>query len=175
MLTLLSLCFLNSFVSSALYFLVSLFRTTGFVLFILTKNSRTFQGLSRTHFLFFKDSNQCKKEPRLYVFFSSSTTWVILSWKSFCVCSFFFGVLNLNYEVSIEIKGLSSTDCNFQGLSRGVRTLLEQGQKPLKKSLGQNFRQNVCRLIFPCECWGQWLSSTGHQCKLLVRTRVGKS
>ena len=163
--TLLSLCFLNSFVSSALYFLASLLRTTGLVLFFfLTKKSRTFQGLLRTHFLL-----------GLYVFFSSSTTRVILSWRSFCLCTFLFGVLNLNYEVSIEIKGLSSTNCNFQGLSRGVRTLLEQGQKPLKKSLRQNFRQNVCRPIFPCECWGQWLNTTGRQCKLLVRTRVGKS
>ena len=28
-----------------------------------TKNSRNFQGLSRTHFPFFKDSIWCKKEP----------------------------------------------------------------------------------------------------------------
>ena len=30
----------------------------------------------------------------------------------------------LNYKVSIVIKGLSITNCNFQGLSRCVRTLL---------------------------------------------------
>ena len=29
----------------------------------LKKKLRTFQGLSRTHFSFFKDSNQSKKEP----------------------------------------------------------------------------------------------------------------
>ena len=58
-----------------------------------TKNSRTFQGLSRTHFPFFRDSIQWIKEPWVYFFFGSSTTWVILSRRSFCVCSFFFGVL----------------------------------------------------------------------------------
>ena len=31
----------------------------------------------------------------------------------------------LNYKVSIEIQGLSSTDCNFQGLSRCTQTLLK--------------------------------------------------
>ena len=76
-----------------------------------TKNSRTFQGLSRTHFPFFKDSIQCEKEPWVYVFFSSSTTWAILSWRSFCVCS----RLDKN---STEIQGLSGTDYNFQGFSR---------------------------------------------------------
>ena len=50
------------------------------------KKSRTFQGLSRTHFPFFEDSIQCKEEPWVYVFFSSSRTWAILSWRSFCVC-----------------------------------------------------------------------------------------
>ena len=50
------------------------------------KKSRTFKGLSRTHFPFFKDSIQCKEEPWVYVFFSSSRTWAILSWRSFCVC-----------------------------------------------------------------------------------------
>ena len=53
-----------------------------------TKNSRTFQGLSRTHFPFFKDSIQCKKEPQVYVFFSSSKTWATSSSRSFRVCSF---------------------------------------------------------------------------------------
>ena len=43
-----------------------------------------------------------------------STTWAILSWTSFCVCSFSFGL----DKVSTEIQGLSTTDCNFQGLSR---------------------------------------------------------
>ena len=77
---------------------------------------QTIQGLFRTHFPFFKDSIQCKKELWVYSFFSSSTTWVILSRRSFCVCSFFFRV-QLNYKISTEIQGPSVTDCNFQGLS----------------------------------------------------------
>ena len=47
-----------------------------------TKNSRTFQG----PILFFKD--QYEKEPWVHVFSSSSPTWAIVSWRSFCVCSF---------------------------------------------------------------------------------------
>ena len=31
----------------------------------------------------------------------------------------------LNYKVSIEIQGLSSTDCNFQGLSRRLSRLVQ--------------------------------------------------
>ena len=78
--------------------------------------NKQLKDCSRTHFPFFKDSIQCKKEPRVYSFFSSSTTWVILLRRSFCVCSFFFGV-QLNYKISTEIQGPSGTDCNFQGLS----------------------------------------------------------
>ena len=37
--------------------------------------------------------------------------------EGLCVCSFSFAVL-LKLSVSIEIQGLSSADCNFQGLSR---------------------------------------------------------
>ena len=47
-----------------------------------TKNSRTFQG----PILFSKD--QYEKEPWVHVFSSSSTIWAIVSWRSFCVCSF---------------------------------------------------------------------------------------
>ena len=79
-----------------------------------TKTSRTLQGLSRTHFAFFKDSIQCKKEIWVYVFFSSTTTWAILSWRSFILGTWESGL----DKVSTEIQGLSSTDCNFQGLSR---------------------------------------------------------
>ena len=57
------------------------------------------------------------KRPWVYVFFTSSTTWVILSLMSFCVCSFLFGV-HLNYKVSGEFQGLSSSNCNFQGILR---------------------------------------------------------
>ena len=78
--------------------------------------NKQFKDCSRTHFPFFKDSIQCKKEPWVYSFFGSSTTWVILSGGSFCVCSFFFGV-QLNYKISTEIQGPSGTDSNFQGLS----------------------------------------------------------
>ena len=78
-------------------------------LFERKKIQGLFTGLSRTHFPFFKESIQCKKEP--WVLSSSSTTWVILSRRSFCVCSFSFGVL------IYKVKRLSSTDCNFQGLS----------------------------------------------------------
>ena len=56
------------------------------------KNSKTFQGLSRTHFPFSK-AIQSKKEPWLYVFFSSSTTWAILSWRSFLCFLLSFTVL----------------------------------------------------------------------------------
>ena len=31
----------------------------------------------------------------------------------------------LNYKVSIEIQGLSSTDCNFQGLSRRLSRFVQ--------------------------------------------------
>ena len=57
------------------------------------------------------------KRPWVYVFFTSSTTWVILSLMSLCVCSFLFGV-HLNYKVGIEIQGLPSSNCNFPGILR---------------------------------------------------------
>ena len=57
------------------------------------------------------------KESLESIFFVSSTTWVILSQRSFCVCSFSLEFY-LIFQVSIEIQGLSITDCNFQGLSR---------------------------------------------------------
>ena len=85
----------------------------------LDKTSRTFQGLSTTHFPFFKNSIQCRKEPWVYVFFSSTTAWAILSWRSFILGSWESGL----DKVSTEIQGLSSTNCNFQGLSRWVQTL----------------------------------------------------
>ena len=85
-------------------------RSSGFVPFFEQK----LQGLSRTPFAFFKDSIQCKKEIWVYVFFSSTTTWAILSWRSFIL-----GTWESRLDkVSTEIQGLSSTDYNFQGLSR---------------------------------------------------------
>ena len=53
------------------------------------------------------------------VFFGSLTTWTILSWRSFCVCSFYstLGTWESGMdEVSPEIQGLSSTECNVQDL-----------------------------------------------------------
>ena len=85
-----------------------------------TKTSRTLQGLSRTHFAFFKDSIQCKKEIWVYVFFSSTTTWAILSWRSFILGTWESGL----DKVSTEIQGLSSTDYYFQGLSRQVELFI---------------------------------------------------
>ena len=70
-----------------------------------TKNSSTFQGhishFSRTPF-------SAKKGPWVYVFFSSSTTWVILSPRSSCVCSFLFGVLLklLKFKVFPELTAI---------------------------------------------------------------------
>ena len=98
----------------------------------LTINSRTFEGHSRLHFPFFKDSIQCKNEPRVYVFFSSNITWVILSRGSFCVCSFLFRFLLKLYR--IEIEGLSSTDCNFQGLSMPWTVILKLTQRISNKN-----------------------------------------
>ena len=71
-----------------------------------TKTSRTFQGLSRTPF-----SSEKSLES---VFFSSITAWAILSWRSFILGTWEAGL----DKVSTEIQGLSSTDWNFQGLSR---------------------------------------------------------
>ena len=74
---------------------------------------KDFQG----HFSHFWRTPFNAKKSLESVFFSSSTTWVILSQRSFCVCSFLLEFY-LSYKVSIEIQGLSSTNCNFQGLSR---------------------------------------------------------
>ena len=91
-----------------------------------TKNSSPFQGLSRTHFPFFKDSIQCKRGPWVYVFFSSSTTWVILSLRSSCFCSFLFGVLLKLLKLGLKFKVFPAPTAifkEFQGLLRCMRTL----------------------------------------------------
>ena len=69
------------------------------------------------HFSHFWRTPFSAKKSLESVFFSSPTTWVILSQRSFCVCSFSLEFY-LSYKFSIEIQGVSSTDCNFQGLSR---------------------------------------------------------
>ena len=79
--------------------------------------NKKIQGLSRAHFPLFKDSIQCKKQPWVYVFFISSTTWVIYP-KCLSVFAPFSLEFYLNYKVSIEIQELSRTNCNFQGLLR---------------------------------------------------------
>ena len=57
-----------------------------------TKKPSTFQGHSGTYFPFFKDSIQCKKEPWVYVFFSSFPTWAILYFYNFYSLSVFVGL-----------------------------------------------------------------------------------
>ena len=57
----------------------------------------------------------CSTVPRNFVQdCSSTTTWAILSWRSFIL-----GTWESGWDkVGIEIQGLSSTYCNFQRLSR---------------------------------------------------------
>ena len=74
--------------------------------FLNKKNSRTFQGLSGTYF------------PQHEQFYPKGLS-------AFAPFSLEF---YLNYRVSIEIQGLSSTDCNFQGLSRPWMFLLKYCQ-----------------------------------------------
>ena len=83
-----------------------------------TKNSQTFQGLSRTDFPFLKDLIQCKKEPWVCLF------WSFPNMSNFILKVFLHLLLFGTWEsegldkVSTKIRGLFSTDCNFQGLSR---------------------------------------------------------
>ena len=93
----------------------------GFVPFLEQKIHGLFKDFQE-HFSHFWRTPFSAKKSLESVFFGSSTTWVILSQRSFCVCSFSLKFY-LSYKFSIEIQGLSSTDCNFQGLSRCVRTL----------------------------------------------------
>ena len=74
-----------------------------------TENSRTFQGLSRTPF--------SAKKSLKSVFFSSSTTWAISSWRSFCVCPF-YAIENLGLiKLAPKFKDFPAlTAITFQGL-----------------------------------------------------------
>ena len=65
----------------------------GFVPFFEQKIQELFKDFQGHIPHFSRTPFSAKKEPWVYVFFSSSTTWVILSRRSFCVYSFFFGVL----------------------------------------------------------------------------------
>ena len=90
---------------------------SGFVLF-WTNNSRTFQGLSNSHFPFFRDfkfSTKKSLESMSFLVLSLQESFYPKGFSVFAPSSLEF---YLNYKVSIEIQGLSSTDCNFQGLSR---------------------------------------------------------
>ena len=66
---------------------------SGFVHFFEQKIHELFKDFQGHIPHFSRTPFSAKKEPWVYVFFSSSTTWVILSRRSFCVYSFFFGVL----------------------------------------------------------------------------------
>ena len=72
------------------------------------KKFKDFSGLSETPF-------RAKKEPWLYVFFSSSTTWAISSWRSFCACSF-YAIENLGW-IKLAPTAIFK---DLQGISRCV-------------------------------------------------------
>ena len=46
--------------------------------------------------------------------------------------------LYLNFKVSVELQGLSSTDCNFQGLSR-TRTFKDKVRANLVNNYCMNY------------------------------------
>ena len=77
-----------------------------------TKNSRTFQG-QISHFSSTPFSTKKSLESMKFLVLPQHEQ-NNLSWRSFCVCSFSFGL----DKVSIKIQGLASTDCNSQRLSR---------------------------------------------------------
>ena len=78
-------------------------------------SNKKFKYFSRTFkdtFPFFKDSLQCKKVPWVYVFFSSSTTWVILfeSLSVFAPSSleftvFLYGVIHHFFILEVTVVG----------------------------------------------------------------------
>ena len=75
-----------------------------------TENSRTFQGLSRTPF--------SAKKSLKSVFFSSSTTWAISSWRSFCVCPF-YAIENLGLiKLAPKFKDFPALTEIFKNFSR---------------------------------------------------------
>ena len=76
----------------------------------LTKNSRTFQGLSRTHYPFFKDPFSVKKSLK------SMSFLVLPQHEQFYPQGLFVFApfpleLYFNYKVSIDIQGHTPTDC----------------------------------------------------------------
>ena len=108
-----------------------------------TRVRTIFEGFSRTLF-------SAKKEPWVYVFLvvrqhekfypeGLSVFAPLGTWES-----------GLN-KVSTEIRGLSSTDCNFQGLSRCVRsgTLSSSHVCPLHLFLASTFPYYSSLLCYP--------------------------
>ena len=77
----------------------------GFVPFFEQKNSRTFQDFQRLY--------SVQKRALSLVFFSSSTTWAISSWRSFCACSF-YAIENLGW-IKLAPTAIFK---DFQGISR---------------------------------------------------------
>ena len=108
--------------------------------------NKQLKDYSRTHSHFSRTPFSAKKEPWVYTFFSSSTTWVILSCRSFCVCSFFFGV-QLNYKISTEIQGPSGTECNFQGLSWPWISFLNSTTFKMRANPDNNIRRDTVSML----------------------------
>ena len=79
--------------------------------------NKKFKYFSKTHFPFFKDSIQCKKRLECMSFFSS--VWQQEQLEGLSARLLLLGTWKSRLDkVSTEIQGLSSTHCNFQGLSR---------------------------------------------------------
>ena len=86
----------------------------GFVPFFEQK----IQGPLKDTFCFFQGLHSVQKKIlESMLFFSSSTSREFYP-KGLCACSFSFAVLLKLLSQHIEIQGHSSTNCNFQGLSR---------------------------------------------------------
>ena len=78
--------------------------------------NKKFKDFSRTFKdTFPKDSRQCKKEPMSFLVLPQNKKFYPEGLPVFAPFSLGF---YLNYGVSIAVPGLSSTDCNFQGLSK---------------------------------------------------------
>ena len=114
---------------------------SGFVPFFWTKNSRTFQGFSRTHFPFFKDSFQCQLSNQVFAVQVKRADSRNLSLESMSLLllpkheQFYSECLSvsapfplefeINCKVSNEIQGRSSTDCNFHTCANPVTFISE--------------------------------------------------
>ena len=105
-----------------------------------TKNSRTFPRTLKDTFFIFQGLHSMLKKPWVYVFFSSSTTWAILSWRSFCVRV--VQSKHRNSRTSQHRLQFSRTFKDFQGACE------PWSQRPfLKKKIGQSIKlkkQGTC-------------------------------